>query len=53
MLFVGGGIKTPEQAKKASLAGADWIVTGNLTESFNDYNQLKTKLKLLIDKIKN
>ncbi len=53
LLFVGGGIKTPEQAKKASLAGADWIVTGNLTESFNDYNQLKTKLKLLIDEIKN
>ena len=53
ILFVGGGIKNSDQAKKAALAGADWIVTGNLTESFNDYNQLKTKLKLLIDEIKN
>ena len=52
IIFVGGGIKTPEQAKKACLAGADWIVTGNLTESFDDYNQLKMKLKTLIDEIK-
>ena len=52
LIFVGGGIKTPEQAKKACLAGADWIVTGNLTESFDDYNQLKLKLKTLIDEIK-
>ena len=35
------------------MAGADWIVTGNLTESFEDYNQLKIKLKTLINEIKN
>ena len=49
LLFVGGGIKTPKQAKTAALAGADWIVTGNLLESFEDYNNLKIKLKRLID----
>ena len=53
ILFVGGGIKTPEQAKAAAVAGADWIVTGNLVESCTDYNLLKSKLKLLIDEIKN
>tara|TARA_B100000902_G_scaffold400029_1_gene474757 strand:+ start:2070 stop:2888 length:819 start_codon:yes stop_codon:yes gene_type:complete len=52
LLFVGGGIKTPEQANNAALAGADWVVTGNLIESFTDYNQLKSKLKKLIDEIK-
>jgi len=52
LLFVGGGIKTPKQAKNAALAGADWIVTGNLVESFEDYTNLKIKLKTLIDEIK-
>ncbi len=52
ILFVGGGIKTPKQAKIAASAGADWIVTGNLVESFEDYNDLKLKLKTLIDEIK-
>jgi phosphoglycerol geranylgeranyltransferase len=37
-LIVGGGIKTKEQAKAAASAGADIIVTGNLTES-SDANQ--------------
>lgn len=37
-LIVGGGIKTKEQAKDAASAGADIIVTGNLTES-SDANQ--------------
>jgi phosphoglycerol geranylgeranyltransferase len=32
-LIVGGGIKTKEQALTAAKAGADIIVTGNLTES--------------------
>jgi len=37
-LIVGGGIRNPEQALAATNAGADIIVTGNLTES-NDGNQ--------------
>jgi phosphoglycerol geranylgeranyltransferase len=32
-LIVGGGIKTPDQAQAAVEAGADIIVTGNITES--------------------
>ena len=52
LLFVGGGIKTVEQAKEISQAGADWIVTGNFIESNQDYNLLKLKLKELIDEIK-
>jgi len=31
-LFVGGGIRTPEQAKAACMAGADIIVVGNAIE---------------------
>jgi len=31
-LVIGGGIRTPEQAKLAADAGADWVVTGTLTE---------------------
>ena len=31
-IFVGGGIKKPENAKKIALAGADFIVTGNIIE---------------------
>ncbi len=37
-LIVGGGIRTKEQALAATSAGADIIVTGNLTES-NDGNK--------------
>jgi phosphoglycerol geranylgeranyltransferase len=37
-LIVGGGIKTKEQALAAATAGADVIVTGNLTES-SDANE--------------
>ena len=37
-LIVGGGIKTKEQAIAAASAGADVIVTGNLTES-SDANE--------------
>jgi putative glycerol-1-phosphate prenyltransferase len=35
-LIIGGGIKTPEIAKKCCLAGADIIVVGNAIEkNFN------------------
>lgn len=37
-LIVGGGIRTKEQAMAAASAGADIIVTGNVTETF-DANQ--------------
>lgn len=48
-LIVGGGIRTPEQMKAASRAGADYIVTGTITEEYNDLQLLKERLKSLID----
>ena len=52
LLFVGGGIKTTDQAKEIANAGADWIVTGNFIETNLDYKSLKIKLEELIDEIK-
>ena len=43
-LVVGGGIRDGEAARKAVQAGADWIVTGNLTESFDDADELQRVL---------
>ncbi|MBC8276938.1 MAG: geranylgeranylglyceryl/heptaprenylglyceryl phosphate synthase [FCB group bacterium] len=40
-LIVGGGIKSPAQAKEALDAGADFIVVGNALEEENDGNLLK------------
>jgi phosphoglycerol geranylgeranyltransferase len=41
-LIVGGGIRTPEAAKAARLAGADAIVTGTFVETCSDYPKLKS-----------
>ena len=43
-IIVGGGIRTPEQAKLAAESGADWVVTGTLTEDATDLNDLKNKI---------
>jgi phosphoglycerol geranylgeranyltransferase len=40
-LVVGGGIRTSKQAKEAVEAGADAIVTGNITEESGEGNRLK------------
>ena len=47
-LIVGGGIRTPEQMKAAADAGADYIVTGTITEEFDDLQLLKERLQSLI-----
>jgi phosphoglycerol geranylgeranyltransferase len=47
-LIVGGGIRTKEQALTAASAGADIIVTGNLTET----NGSKRKIAEIIEAIK-
>ena len=47
-LLVGGGIRTPEQMKAAADAGADYIVTGTITEEFDDLQLLKERLQSLI-----
>ena len=43
-LVIGGGIRTPEQAKLAADAGADWVVTGTLTEDAADLEELRTRI---------
>ncbi|OUV39343.1 MAG: phosphoglycerol geranylgeranyltransferase [Methanobacteriota archaeon] len=47
-LIIGGGIRTPEQMKAAAEAGADYIVTGTITEEFGDLKLLKERLQSLI-----
>lgn len=46
-ILVGGGIRTPEQAKLAADAGADWIVTGTLTEDATDLTDLGNKISAI------
>ena len=50
-IIVGGGIRDGETAKIASDAGADWVITGNLTESFDDANALLNVLMEFISKM--
>lgn len=50
-ILVGGGIKDGKAAGLAVDAGADWIVTGNLTEGFSDAHQLQTTLQTFISEM--
>ena len=52
VLLVGGGIRDGGTAKVALDAGADWIVTGNLCEEFEDAHLLQTTLETFIIKMK-
>ena len=47
-LVIGGGIRTPEQAKLAADAGADWIVTGTLTEDAADLEELRNRISGIV-----
>lgn len=47
-LLVGGGIRTPEQAALAAKAGADWIVTGTLTEDAADLEELRNRITAVV-----
>jgi phosphoglycerol geranylgeranyltransferase len=47
-LIVGGGIKNETQAAMAAAAGANWIVTGTLTEDAASDTELKTRLESVI-----
>ncbi len=48
-IIVGGGIRDPQAARRAVQAGADWIVTGNLGEQFEDADELRQVLEALIE----
>ena len=50
-LIVGGGIKDSQSAATAAIAGADWIVTGSITEDLSDNNLLRQLLKEIISSI--
>ena len=47
-LFVGGGINDGDAARRAVESGANWIVTGTLTENCPNLEDLHTKLSNLI-----
>jgi phosphoglycerol geranylgeranyltransferase len=48
--FIGGGIRTPYQARAAARAGADVIVTGTLAEEAED---VKSALESIVSAVKN
>ena len=50
-IIVGGGIRDPQAARDASEAGADWIITGNITEEYDDASELQVVLSDLISGI--
>jgi len=49
-IVVGGGIRDAQTARLASKAGADWIVTGNLAEEYDNADELQEILtKFILD----
>ena len=50
-LFVGGGIRTGEQAALAAKSGANWIVTGTLTEDASSMKELKQRVSQIVNAI--
>lgn len=50
-IIVGGGIRDGQTAKKAVAAGADWIITGNLAEEYDDSDELQRVLTQFIDEM--
>ena len=48
-LVIGGGIRTAEQAKVAAQAGADWVVTGTMTEDASDLEELRSRISAVVN----
>lgn len=48
-LMVGGGLRTPEDIHRAVSAGADWIVTGTITEEAEDLDALRAHLTAMVN----
>ncbi|MGB1499629.1 MAG: geranylgeranylglyceryl/heptaprenylglyceryl phosphate synthase [Poseidonia sp.] len=47
-LLVGGGMRTAEDVTRAVEAGAQWIVTGTVTEDASSLDELRTRLEALV-----
>ena len=47
-LLVGGGMRTPEDVRRAVEAGAQWIVTGTVTEDASSLDELRKRLEALV-----
>ena len=52
-LLVGGGLRTPEHVRSAVEAGADWIVTGTITEDASSMDELRERLLGLVEACSN
>ncbi|MBJ62221.1 MAG: geranylgeranylglyceryl/heptaprenylglyceryl phosphate synthase [Euryarchaeota archaeon] len=50
-LVVGGGIRSGEQAARAANAGANWVVTGTLTEDATSMEELKQRVSEIVSAI--
>ena len=50
-IIVGGGIRNAKMARTAAKSGADWIITGNITEEYDDASELQAVLTELIDEL--
>ena len=50
-LIVGGGIRTGVQAAKAANSGANWIVTGTLTEDAASMDELRQRISDIVESI--
>ena len=48
-IIVGGGIRTGEQASLAAKSGANWIVTGTLTEDASSIYEMKQKVSEVVN----
>ncbi len=47
-LLVGGGMRTADDVARAVKAGAQWIVTGTVTEDASSLDELRTRLEALV-----
>ena len=48
-LVVGGGIRDGKTARAAAEAGADWVITGNLAEDYDNVTELQRVLSEFIE----
>ena len=45
---MGGGLRTAEDVARAVQAGAQWVVTGTVTEDASSLDELRTRLEALV-----